>query len=485
VIEDVFGIADGPATGFAPDALNGFAFSSSIDFIVDGRLGPQYRDAAQAIASRAVSDESVFDRIVPCAASDAGCRDTFVADFGLRAFRRPLTDDEQARFVALFDRGAELIGSGDTFRDGVELTVEALLQSPQFLYRTELGATPDADGVIPLNGWETASRLSFFLYRSMPDDALLEAARQDQLSSPEQVRAQVARMLGDPRALRTMVAFHEQAWQFPRFSNISPDPQTYPDVPEDVIGRVRAASGRFVEDVITSGGGLSDLLTAPFAYADSELAPLYGQQVDGELERIDLDPTLRKGFLMQIGFLAAHAYAIKTDPIHRGLFVVRELLCRTIPDPPPGASMSELPEGSSRPETTREEITLLTSPVECVGCHAQINPPGFAFEGYDAIGQVREQEDGVAIDASGSMVVDGETARFDGPVGLVDLLAQSEEAERCYASRWLEFASGRTLTPDELSVVDELTSSVAVTELVTNIIASAAFLTRTPNEVAE
>src|SRR5690606_18428215 len=173
-------------------------------------------------------------------------------------------------------------------------------------------------------------------------------------------RSQVDRMLRSERALASLVDFHAQAWHFSRFSNIAPDPSLLPDPPSDLVSRVQEAARRYVEDLIADEGGLEELLTSPFGYADSALAPLYETSVDDGMERIEFDPRVRRGLLMQVGFLASNAYALKTDPIHRGLFVVRDLLCRVIPDPPPGAANAELPEGVTPPETTREEITLLT-----------------------------------------------------------------------------------------------------------------------------
>ncbi len=484
-ISDLLGVDTDVTSAFAPDALNGFEFSTSLDYVVDKRLGPQYRAAAEELADQVVASDESFAHVARCSGDAGACRDEFVQDFGLRAFRRPLTSTETTRFSDLFDLGPELVGSGDDYRDGVALVVEAALQSPQFIYRTELGDETDDDGIIPLSPWETASRLSYFIYDSMPDQPLLDAAANDELNTTEQIRAQIERMLDDPRALRKLVSFHEQAWKFDRFAKISPDPEAFPGLPNDIVGRVRSASERYVEDVITGGGGLPELLTEPFAYADSALAPLYGLSTGDTLTRVEFEDGQRLGFLMQVGFLAANAYAVKTDPIHRGLFIVRDLLCRTIPDPPAGASMTPLPEGSPVPETTREEVTLLTSPGECVGCHLQINPPGFAFEGFGAMGQLRTEEDGHEVAVDIAFALDGEERQFDGPIELVRALADSEEAQRCYARKWVQFARGRALTKDESSVIDELDGTASVRQLVIDVATAGAFLERRENEVAQ
>jgi hypothetical protein len=484
-IAELFGISDGPADVFAPDALNGFAFDTSVDYVVDARLGPQYRAAAEVVAERAVMDDAVYQRLVGCDSAQPACVSEFIDGFGQRAFRRPLSAEERARFAELFAAGEELVGSGDAFRDGVRVVVEAALQSPQFLYRTELSAAAESDGRIALDDFEVASRLSFMIWNSMPDAALFGDAQSGALSSAVEVETVARRLLMDARATRKLIAFHEQAWQFGRFSKIAPDAATYPDVPADIVARVAEASRRFVQQVIDDGGGLAELLSAPYAFADSELAALYGKSVSGGLARVDFANDERRGFLMQVGFLASNAYAIKTDPIHRGLFVLRDLLCRHIPEPPPGASMTPPPATAVAPKTTREEVSLLTEQSDCSSCHSQINPPGFAFEGFDAIGRARSEEDGTPVDTSGTIVLDGAQVGFRDAGELVDALASSPEARACYTRKWLAFAYGHELDEnDEPAVTAIAANALAVSELVARIAGSDALRRRWPNEVA-
>ena len=486
-VQDLFGITDSPADAFAPDALNGFGFDTSIDLRVDARLGPQYRTAAEGLAERAVTDDEVFEAIVPCSVDAEDCADEFIAEFGQRAFRRPLTEDEAEAFGALFAQGPTLVASDDAFKDGVRLVVEAMLQSPQFLYRTELSADETDDGLIALTSWEVATRLSYFVQGSMPTADLFERASRDELRTAEQVTSAVGTLLESERATLQLVSFHAQAWDFSRYSTIAPDRDVYPAAPEDLIGSARVASERFVQEVIENDGGLAELLTAPYAYADAGLAALYGLD-DGDapssMSRIDFDPEARKGYLMQVGFLASHAYAVDTDPIHRGLFVLRQLLCREIDDPPPGASMTPLPETDEPIETTREEVELLTGQAGCFSCHHQINPPGFALEGFDAVGQVRTTENDTPVDTSGSFELDDADLAFSGPMELVDALAQSREARACYAAKWLEFAYGRSLAEGDAVAADELgATALSVHELVAKVSTTEAFLNRKPNEV--
>src|SRR5687767_3614775 len=186
-VNDLFGIDDNSASAFAPDALDGVAFDTRIDFRVDARLGPQYRTAAETLAALAVGDVAIFSRIVPCDTTNANCKSDFVSGFGQRAFRRPLTTAELTRFNTLFDQGPELVASGDAFKDGVALVVEAMLQSPQFLYRTELSAQEGSDGLVALDDWELASRLSYFLWNTMPNAALFQSASGGSLRTAAQV----------------------------------------------------------------------------------------------------------------------------------------------------------------------------------------------------------------------------------------------------------------------------------------------------------
>jgi hypothetical protein len=477
---DLFDVQDGAQTSFAPDSLNGFKFDTSNDLRVDARLGPEYRSSAEQWAERAVNESTIFSRLVSCSPSAAGCAAEFISQFGERAFRRPLTSVEVARFQTLFDQGSTLGDSGDAFKDGVQLVVEAMLQAPQFLYRAEVSRGQLQNGRAALDDWEVASRLSYFIYDSMPDDTLFERARQGQLKSEEQIASQVERMLEDPRATRKFVSFHEQLWQFGRYAKIAPDEATYPNLPSNFVDRLLASSDAFLSSVIEDGGGLEEFLTAPYAFADAQLAPFYGSSVSGNgTSRVTFANGARKGFLMQLGFLASNAYSIKTDPIHRGLFILRDVLCRAIPDPPPGAATTPLPETDVPIVTTRDEVSVLTGQSYCPTCHSQINEPGFAFEGYDAVGRVRQTENGEPVDTTGSITLDGQAVPFQHAGELVDALAASDEARDCYVASWLEFTYGRSLVTTDLPLRSELgEQAMGVKELVTALATSPQFRSR-------
>jgi len=477
-VRDLLGASGSLDLTFAPDALDGFGFDTSNAHQVDLRLGPQYRAAAEALAARAVQDGASLARLLPCDPAAAGCRDEFLRVFGARAFRRPLETADLESFQRLFDSASPVEG-GDRFVAGVRRSVEAMLQSPEFLYVTA-GLAPASDAAPgALDDYEVASRLSYFLYDSMPDAALFAAARAGRLHTPDQVEAAARRMLTEPRVLDKLVAFHEQLWQFERFARISPDAATYPRVPPNLVQRVRHATTLFVRDVLRQGGGLSELLTAPYAYADAGLSALYGLPAPRArgFQRIDFDPQERRGLLMQVGYLASNAYSIRTDPIHRGLFVIRDLLCRVVPDPPPGATTTPPPDTDRPIVTTRDEVDLVTGQSFCPTCHTEINAPGFAFEGFDAVGQRRAEENGARVDTSASMLIDGQPVTFDGAVELVERLSRSREAHRCYSRRWLEFAYGRPLAQSDLPTLERIAGqSLPIADIIVAIVRSPAFL---------
>jgi len=179
------------------------------------------------------------------------------------------------------------------------------------------------------------------------------------------------------------------------------------------------------------------------------------------------------------GFLASNAYAIKTDPIHRGLFILRDVLCRAIPDPPPGAATTPPPPPTTPIVTTRDEVSLLTGQLYCPTCHGQINEPGFSFEGFDAIGRVRTQENGQDVDTTGSISLDGQKVPFQDASELVEALAESDEARNCYIGRWLEFINGRELATVDAALRDRLAQQpLSVKELVTTLATSPEFRSR-------
>lgn len=487
--------ADAPlglSASFRLDAKAGpYAFDNAATSLeVDGPLWAQYQRAAVDVAELVVGDPEILAKILPPDEGDELARAReLVRSFGARVFRRPLTDAEIEAHVAIFTAGKDLYDDETGPEAGVRAVLEALLQSPHFLYRFEASDVVD-DGVIPLDGWELASRLSYFLWDSMPDDALFEAARSGALSSAEELEAHARRMLADPRAARVVERFHAVVFDTDRYATIAPNAAFYPNAPEGLADLAREEFRRFVELVVLDQqGGVDDLLTSTQTFVNGALAPLYGVEASGEeFQLVDLDPETRRGVLTQVGFLASNATPVQPDPIHRGKFVATRLACKELPPPPDNIEPLPAPaEG----ETNRELVEALTETPgsACEGCHATlINPFGWPFEHYDSVGAFRGTDNGLPIDATSDVPLDGGSVAVDGALALADALARSPEVHGCYARYWVSYAAGRWATDEEAPLVARLGTAsldedLAIVELVVNVVTSRPFRTRSIEEL--
>lgn len=222
-----------PSLEFQPDPIFGGYDNSAEDLTVADRLGRDYRRAAEDLAALLVADDDAYQRVMPCDTAETACAEQFVSEFGTRAYRRPLSDAEQALYVDLFMRGPELIASGDDARDGVQVVVEAMLQSPKFLYRPELTQDQQSDGYFKLDSFEIAQRLSYMLWNTMPDDELFDAAADDSLSTQEGLLAQAERLLDDPRAEGPVADFHFQWLKLGHYADLTRSEQDYPNFSPD------------------------------------------------------------------------------------------------------------------------------------------------------------------------------------------------------------------------------------------------------------
>jgi hypothetical protein len=416
---------------------------------VSERLLTELERSASSLAERVVSSPEAYAAVVGCAPSAAGCRDQFIDGFGMRAFRRPLSEPEQTRYRALFERGAELVASGDGFRDGVQLTLEAMLVSPKLLYRIESGdGTSDALGA-RLSGFELSTRLSFMLAGTTPDAELLAAARDGALSTAEGIATQARRLVAGSGFAARVLSFHERWMQLDDLGSLVKDETVFPSFSPELVDSMRSEAVRFINAVtLESNGTVSELLTARFGFVDQRLAPLYGLQgsFGSELVRVEHAPESgRLGLFTQAAFLSSHSSSSSaTSPILRGVFLLRRVACEDIPDPPAGAQMQEPATEPATPiSTTREYFTWKTSLPSCAGCHALINPTGFAFEEFDGLGQWRDEERGAPIDSSGQLELGGQVLAFGGASELLEGLAHQPQVHACYAKNWLEFAYGR------------------------------------------
>ena len=465
-IRDVFGVQPRLSSQFIGDVAIGGYTNNAEALAVSDRLARDYRRAAERMGEMVLDDATIRARIVSCdsAADPQGCARTVITELGRRLWRRPLTEGELTRLVGVFEGAGGLYEGSDAFAQGLALVVEGMLQSPKFLYRSELEPIPDGATVVRLDGFSVAARLAFALWNSVPDDELLAAAEAGELDTATGVAEHARRMLDDPRARDVVEDFHAQWLQLDHWGEIMRDPAHYPELGADVAAVMREDMLRFVDDaVFGKGGTYTDLMTSTAAFVDADLAMIYGIDHPGAadgLVRVELDPDERAGLLTRAGFLAANAYWNETSPIHRGTFVQRRILCATVPDPPGDADL-DLPPPSGELVTTRQRVEAHTSPTACRGCHSMLNPPGFAFEGYDAIGRVRTHDNGELVDTAASLTVGGETVEFVDGVDLAHQLATHSVAQRCYLTQWFRYANARLEQPVDACTLDGLDEYLA------------------------
>lgn len=488
---------------------SGFLFdNNSTTLSVDDALWSGYQRAAEQIAEYVTTDASRLNPWLPAVTPGAAPGATaapppatatdpearargFVEGFGLRAHRRPLTAQERDEYLALFRMGSAMYPGMGGFEAGARLVVEAMLQSPHFLYRLEQSADERA-GKIPLTSYEVASRLSFALWNTMPDAALLESAQANRLIESGEVAAQAQRMLADPRAQEVVGHFHDQLFQVGRFESIKPAPGVFPDLPTNFGAEVATEQRRFVRETLFAGqGGFEALITSTDTYVNADLGKLYGianaSSFGSDFRKVTLDASQRRGIFTQLGFLALNATSVNPDPIHRGVFLARRFTCATISAPP--AMVPPLPEPMGR--TNRETVEAHTQMpgTICASCHASIiNPLGFPFESYDAIGRYRTMDNNHPVVTSSDPTIGGQQVHVDNALDLAEALADSAQAHQCYMQHWLEFAYGRAQLPDDAGMIAKLAKlshedHQPVLRLITALVTSPAFLNRSTKEL--
>lgn len=475
-----------PSTEFSSDSPTG-GFDNNADALnVVDRLGRDYRRAAENTSAALANDSSTMAQIAPCQnTSDTSCGGPFVAAFGQLAFRRSLDDDEKARYTALYEKGSSLVAEGSAHARGVRVVVEAMLQSPSFLYRVELNDTPDATGLARLSGNELAARLSFALWNQPPDAELMAAA--PGFSDPQGVATQAQRLLADERARPVLEDFHRQWLGTDVYANITRDVVDFPSFTSGIGKALQEESKRFVSSVTFDRGmGLLGLLTDTTSFVNADLAKLYGVQgtFGADFKEVALNPAERAGLLTRVGFLAQNAHAKSSSPILRGAQVLKRIMCFEFPAPPAAASTTPLPPFSDTVRTGRDQVTKLTESANCSGCHHNtINPVGFAFEAYDAAGQFRTSDRGYPLDLAGTLSVGNTTLSLTDGVSASKQIAESLEARACYASNWLRYFYGRLSQDTDACTIDVLANnltqpSYGVKQLLADLTRTQSFLYR-------
>ncbi len=440
-VRDLLGDDTDPAAAF-PSEEEGLGFNNNAaSLITNQALAEQYMLAAEDVSDRATTPLSKNLPCDPATDGEAACAEAFIDTFGPRAFRRPLTEEERAMLLAQYDFGRDQ----EDFRLGIRMVIETALQSPPFLYRVELGVPEKAiNGVVPLTSYEMASRLSYFLWGTMPDAELISAAEAGALETREEIEAQARRMLESPKARAVVAEFHRQWLDYERVGNITKDAALFPDWSPAVGDLMTAETSAFIEHAIfDDGGDLTTLLTAPYSFVNEDLASFYGLPgVTGEaFRRVDLDPAQRAGLLTTGTLLVIESHTNQTSPTLRGKLVREDLLCDVVPPPPPNVS-TEAPEITPG-STGKDRFAQHTADPTCAGCHVLMDPIGFGFESYDTVGRFRTEEAGVAIDATGELAQTDVDGPFDGVVALAGMLASSDKVEACYAKQWFRYGYGR------------------------------------------
>ncbi|MCX4241199.1 DUF1592 domain-containing protein [Paraliomyxa miuraensis] len=468
-VRDLLGDTTRPARRFSPDEeLGGFA-ANSIAPLSENPLN-EYMAAAEDLAKTAVSER--WDAVVGCDAAEAGCVEGFVASFGRRAFRRSLTEAERTDYLAVYHDAAAEWGA----TEGVAVVIHAMLMSPLFLYHVEpISQGTEPGEVAALTGPVLASRLSYFVWASMPDDVLLDAAEAGELSDRAGIEAQVRRMLEHERAADAIASFHEQWLHLQGLPDRVKDAALFPEWNPSLGESMEQETLRFADAVIRHGdGSLRTLLTAPWTMADESLADLYGVQAPTDVDadgfgQVELPDDERAGLLTHASFLTSTAHAAESSWVFRGKFVRERLLCQVLPPPPPGAETMEV-----------NDPNRLENP-ECSGCHTMMDPIGVGLDAYTPIGAFEpEGPDGEPIPVQGEVKGAEGLGAFEGAVDLARALAESPQVHDCVAEQWFQYGA-RRLTAE----VDECTlehvreaftgSDLDVRELIVAIAVSDAF----------
>jgi len=450
----------------------------------DRNLGVDYLEVVGPLNAGPVTLPESHRRLFgtrPEGISDPAYARRILSFFASRAFRRPATPQELDRLTAIV---AKVQKGGDSFERGIQLAVEAVLVSPSFLFRVELDPKPnDPKAGRNLNDYELASRLSYFLWSSMPDDELFALARKGELKKPAVLEAQAKRMLADPKADALIENFMMQWLTLRNLQNVSPDPKLFPGFNEQLRKDMLTETQLFCAALMKEDRSVLDLLDAKFTFVNERLAKHYGiPNVTGDqFRKVVLTGDQRGGILTHGSILTVTSNPTRTSPVKRGKWVLEQLLGTPPPPPPPDVPELESPQGGQLTGTLRQRMEQHRVDPACATCHARLDPLGFGLENYDAVGAWRTLDGGSPVDASGELP-DGQ--KFNGPTQLIGILKkQKDNFGRNLASQMLTFALGRGLEHYDQCAVGEVTAAAAkknyrFSALVTEIVTSAPFRSR-------
>ncbi len=407
-------------------------------------------DAAKKVFPRQANDPNNVDEVVEVARANA-------SSFAQRAFRRPLDADETERLFNLM----RVAWDADAKKEEIMQTlITAVLASPHFIYRVEEDDPQDfVDGVRPLNDFEMASRLSYFLWSSMPDDRLVELAKEGKLHTAEQLNAEVDRMLSDPKAKALVENFAGQWLQLRDLEALSPDPVKFAAFDATLRRSMRRETELLFKSILDENRSILELLSASYTYLDERLAKHYGiEGVSGnEFQKVDLMGK-RRGVLMHGSILLLTSNPTRTSPVKRGKWVLENLLAE--PPPPPPPNVPELGAAGETLGTLRQQMEQHRANPNCAVCHVKMDAVGFGLENFDAIGAWREADGREKIEPSG-ILPGGRT--FNGPLDLVQILVEDKKVEftRCLSLKMLTYALGRGLGVADRCTISSIVDNLA------------------------
>ncbi|HTN74451.1 MAG TPA: DUF1592 domain-containing protein, partial [Pirellulaceae bacterium] len=474
-LRDLLGIDLKPADRFPADGSGGEGFDTSGDALFTSAiLMEKYLEASSHVLTTILPDRpgetlppeiiAARERLLIAAPSDKlaprEAARQIVRPFAHKAFRRPIQDDEVERYLSLFDRAT---ARGDRFEAAVRLALQAVLVSPNFLFLVE--PEPASEGIYRLGGYPLASRLSYFLWSSLPDDELLKMADSGELLKPEVLKQQVQRMLRDPRSKALGENFGSQWLGIGALGGtIKPDTGKFPEFDAELAQAMRDETAYFVHAVFQENRPLTELLDADYTFVNQRLAKHYGlSDIQGsEMRRVSLSDRARGGVATQASVLTVTSYPLRTSPVLRGRFVLEELLGSRVPPPPPNVPALPTDDAPQDGLTLRQRLELHRTNAECASCHNRMDPLGFGLENFDPIGRWRKELAGAPIDASGKLP-SGEA--FDGPEQLKSLLIKRKpEILKHLSKKMLGYALGRELNRFDQCVLDDAMKALAANE---------------------
>jgi hypothetical protein len=480
-------------------AVNGKgAFTNSDGLVVSDSFATGLNLAAEAIGTsfKATVTRTSYD--AACFSSDAGavtCAETFIQTLARKAFRREVTDADVTGLKAVYMAGRDVGTDGDVadrFATGLSWVVRAVVQSPDFLYLTELGDPAAATGTrVTITSDEIAAALSYSVVGMPPDDDLIAAAGANQLGTADERAAQVARLIGAyPEAFQQQMRLFVPQWLGINFGKTEwqKDPDALPMFSTSLRSALQTEINMLLDDwaVAPDGALLNVLLTSPTGYLNATNAPLYGMSVSGStFQKTALDPSQRAGILTLGGFLGSTSHVDETSPVMRGKVIMQKFFCADPPPPPPNVPPLP-PRSDAAPTTTRDRFAQHLSDDTCKNCHQYFDPMGNAFEGYDALGAFRTEENGYPVDTSGVLVgAVGGDKPVANAIELVQHLAASPQAHECVTRQLFRFTVGRVEAGfDGCMITDAAKEMAATTDLrqvITRIVTSDSFVVRTVN----